>query len=42
MEDISDIKYQIHHLHFEECVIQQKKETIENIHVCIYVLTLYL
>ena len=27
MEDISDVKYQLHNLHFEEYFIQQKKGT---------------
>ena len=28
MDDISNMKCQLHHLHFEEYLIQQKKETI--------------
>ena len=41
-EDIPDMKYQLHHLHSEEYFFQQKKETIANISISIYVLTLHL
>ena len=33
MEDIADMKCQLHHSHFEECFIQQQKETISKISV---------
>ena len=42
MEDISNIKCQLRHLYFEEYFIQQKKETIANIYLIIYALTLHL
>ena len=42
MEDIPDMKYQLHPLYVEKYFIQQKKETIDKIYVRIYVLALLL
>ena len=42
MEDIADIKCQLHRLHSEEYFIPQKKETVSDIFVIIYVLKINL